>query len=129
MNTASDAVSNLRDGRSERHIIENKCIDGVSSGVKKVQVTTDLDICGFQDEASEKLIDKVDVNNLPYEVRERYLSAVRYYNDTIVDIEEKSKTEGIKNERERVIRFFYAKGQIDIIKSLYPDIKDEELRY
>ena len=44
--------------------------------------------------AISSFIKRIKVDNLPQEVREKYIRTLHYYNSVIVDIEEKAKVEG-----------------------------------
>ena len=52
---------------------------------------------------NELFIERIVVNNLPNEVRDRYMRVIHYYNTTIIDIEEKRIEMGIeKGDREGI---------------------------
>ena len=58
---------------------------------------------------NELFIERIVVNNLPKEVRERYMRDIHYYNTTIIDIEEKGIAKGIekgieKGKREALLK-------------------------
>ena len=103
----------------------------LSSGVRKISETKQInrpDLLAKLDPAIQDFIDRLNVEHLPGEVRERYHSAVKYYNDSIVDIEmratargesmgiEKGREEG-KNiqARETVLKMNKMTIEIDII--------------
>lgn len=69
----------------------------IRSGVTKISETKEIEdpeIIAGEDPAIREFIDRVNIKNLPYEVRERYISALRYYNDCILDIQEKGEKKG-----------------------------------
>lgn len=79
------------------------------SGVKKLPETKEIEdpeVIAGKDEAIREFIERVDIKNLPYEVRDRYLRAVRYYNTAILDIEEKATQKGRKE------------GQIELLNQM-----------
>ncbi len=61
--------------------------------------------------AIEKFIQRLDVRHLPQEVIDRYHSAIQYYNDTILDIEEKAEEKG-KTEGEKTKAIEIARGML-----------------
>jgi hypothetical protein len=68
------------------------------SGVEKIPETKeleDIEIIANRNPGIREFIERIDVNNLPDEVRDRYMRAIHYYNTTIVDIEEKGVAKGI----------------------------------
>ena len=58
------------------------------------------DIIIGNDDAIREFIDRIDMEYLPDSIRNRYLSDVKYYNDSIFDILEKSREKGEKRYRE-----------------------------
>ena len=67
------------------------------SGVKKIPETkeiTDSYIIDGDDKAISSFIKRIKVDNLPQEVREKYIRTLHYYNSVIVDIEEKAIEKG-----------------------------------
>ncbi len=70
----------------------------LKSGVHKISETKEIDnpdeISGG-DKAIQEFIDRLDMRHLPMDVRTRYLSAIQYYNDSIVDIDEKAEERGV----------------------------------
>jgi len=62
------------------------------SPVKKIE---DSDIIE-EDPAIKAFVERLDVEKIPLEVRDKYVGAINYYNDTIVDIAEKAREEGVK---------------------------------
>jgi len=105
------------------------------SGVTKISETKEIEdpemIIG-QDEALKDFIERVEINHLPFEIRDRYIRAVKYYNDSILDIQEKAESKGEikgrKEERARVIGLLHQQGRADDIKLLDPDITEDELQ-
>jgi hypothetical protein len=79
----------------------------MKSGVKlwpETKVIEDSEIIAGEDEAIREFIERVDIEHLPLEIRNRYLRALKFYNDAIFDIQEKGRAEGIAKERvERLI--------------------------
>ena len=77
------------------------------TGVKKILETKDIqdpEIVAGSDRAITAFIDRVNVKNLPQEVRDRYIRALNYCNTTIVDIEDKATERGIEQGIEKVAR-------------------------
>ncbi len=74
------------------------------SGVKKIPETKEIEdpeaVAGT-DKAIAAFIDRVKVENLPQEIRDRYLRTLRYYNTTILDIEEKATERGMEKGIEK----------------------------
>ena len=71
----------------------------LKSGVKAIPETKeieDIELVANRNPGIREFIERIDVNNLPAEVRDRYLRDIHYYNTTIVDIEEKGIEKGIE---------------------------------
>ena len=71
----------------------------LKSGVKAIPETKeieDIELVANRNPGIREFIERIDVNNLPAEVRDRYVRDIHYYNTTIVDIEEKAKEIGKK---------------------------------
>lgn len=71
----------------------------LKSGVKAIPETKeieDIELVANRNPGIREFIERIDVNNLPAEVRDRYVRAIHYYNTTIVDIEEKGVQKGKK---------------------------------
>lgn len=69
------------------------------TGVKRipeVKEILDPEVIAGPDKAITAFIERVKVENLPWEVRDQYLRAISYYNTTIVDIEEKAEERGLQ---------------------------------
>ena len=69
-----------------------------SGSNKKIQETKEIidpELLAGGDQAISEFIDRVNMDKLPLEVRERYMSAIRDYNDCILDIREKGHKDGI----------------------------------
>ena len=72
------------------------------SGVVIIPVTkelTDIELITNRNPGIREFIERIDVKNLPYEVRDR-LRAIYYLNTTIIDIEEKGFERGKKEWKE-----------------------------
>ena len=68
------------------------------SGVEKIPETKeleDIELIANRNPGIREFVERIDVNNLPDEVRDRYMRAIHYYNTTIVDIEEKAEKKGL----------------------------------
>jgi len=63
-----------------------------------------------------EFIDRIDVNNLPREVWDRYMRAIHYYNTTIMDIEEKAVEKGKKEGKKEGIKEGMKEGKKQSIK-------------
>ena len=68
------------------------------AGIEKIPETKeleDIELIANRNPGIREFIERIDVNNLPNEVRDRYMRAIHYYNTTIMDIEEKGIEKGI----------------------------------
>ena len=113
----------------------------MKSGVKLIQETKDIEdteIIAGQDEAIREFIERVDIEHLPLEIRDRYLRAVKYYNDSIFDIQEKGRAkgraigraEGLLKGEVKILLDFIQKGKLtadDVMQSddCSPELKAE----
>lgn len=91
------------------------------SGVKKISETKkieDPEIISGGNKAIEAFIERVKTENLPQEVRERYIRAVKYYNDTIMDIEDKAEARGLEKGIE--------KGKLETVRAMIAERFDDE---
>ena len=71
----------------------------LKSGTTKIPETKeieDIELVANRNPGIREFIERIDVKNLPAEVRDRYVRAIHYYNTTIVDIEEKGIEKGQK---------------------------------
>ena len=71
----------------------------LKSGTTKIPETKDIEdieLVANRNPGIREFIERIDVNNLPAEVRDRHVRAIHYYNTTIVDIEEKGIEKGIE---------------------------------
>jgi hypothetical protein len=69
----------------------------LKSGVRKISETkeiSDPDLVSGGNKSIRAFIDRVNIEHLPQEVRERYIRSLVYFNDTILDISIKSREEG-----------------------------------
>ena len=69
------------------------------SGFKTVPETKeleDIELIANRNPGIREFIERIDVNNLPKEVWDRYMRDIHYYNTTIIDIEEKGIEKGMK---------------------------------
>ena len=69
----------------------------LKSGVRKISETkeiSDPDLVSGGNKSIRAFIDRVNIEHLPQEVRERYIRSLVYFNDTILDISMKSREEG-----------------------------------
>lgn len=77
------------------------------SGVTKISETKEIEdpeaIAG-EDQAIREFIDRVNIKHLPYEVRERYINAISYYNGCILDIQEKAEERGRKEVAKNLLK-------------------------
>ena len=84
----------------------------LKSGVKAIPETKeieDIELVANRNPGIREFIERIDVNNLPAEVRDRYVRAIHYYNTTIVDIEEKGKEMGIEiGKKEGLLKAAFA---------------------
>jgi hypothetical protein len=77
---------------------------GLKSGVKKISETkeiSDPDAIAGDNKAIKAFIERVKEENLPAEVRERYIRSLDYYNHSILDIEHKAETRGQEKGKEQ----------------------------
>lgn len=101
---------------------------GLRSGTRRIEEVKEIknpaEVAGG-DKAIERFIQRLDIRHLPQEVVDRYHSAIQYYNDTILDIEEKGIARGmargmaegmVKGKAEGRLE-----GQIDVLKGLIED--------
>ena len=75
---------------------------GMNTGTAKilpVKQIEDSDIIE-EDPAIKAFVERLDVEKIPPEVRDKYVGDINYYNDTIVDIEEKAREEGREEGRQ-----------------------------
>jgi predicted transposase/invertase (TIGR01784 family) len=62
-----------------------------------------------------EFIERIDVKNLPHEVRDRYMRSIHYYNTTIVDIEEKAVEKGFeKGKKETSVKIAHELKKLKI---------------
>ena len=69
----------------------------LKSGVTKIseiKEIIDADLIAGGNHAIRAFIDRVNIENLPKEVRERYIRSLAYFNDTILDIRDKALEKG-----------------------------------
>lgn len=69
----------------------------LKSGVRKISETKEIadpDLVAGGNKSIRAFIDRVNIEHLPQEVRERYIRSLVYFNDTILDISMKSREEG-----------------------------------
>jgi predicted transposase/invertase (TIGR01784 family) len=93
----------------------------LKSGVSKISETkeiSDPDLVSGGNKSIRAFIDRVNIEHLPQEVRERYIRSLVYFNDTILDITIKSREEGEQVGIAKGEQIGIAKGeQIGIAKS------------
>jgi predicted transposase/invertase (TIGR01784 family) len=76
----------------------------LKTGVRKIdetKVIEDPALLAGQDDAIQNFMERVNIRNLPREVRERYIRALVYYNTTIMDIELKATAQGMEKGMEK----------------------------
>ncbi len=66
--------------------------------ISRVKQIEDSDIIE-EDPAIKAFVERLDVEKIPHEVRDKYVGAINYYNDTIVDMAEKAREEGREEGR------------------------------
>ena len=79
----------------------------LKSGTKTIPETKEIEgieLIANRNPGIRDFVERLDVNNLPAEVRDRYMRDIRYYNTTILDIEEKGKQEGLKEGRQEGLK-------------------------
>lgn len=85
----------------------------------------------------DRFIERIKVENIPNDVRERYESAIRYYNGSILGIEEKVEENGIevgkeigkdmeKRERDTTKRMLLNKMLIEMIQG-FPGLSQQDI--
>lgn len=86
--------------------------DALKYGVRKIPKTKEIEdpekIAGGN-KAIEALIDRLDIRHLPRDVKERYVAAIDYHNDSWADIEEKIEARVEKRIEARVEKKIEAK--------------------
>jgi predicted transposase/invertase (TIGR01784 family) len=86
------------------YLFQDKGLRYGARRIEEVKEIEDPEEVAAGDKAIERFIQRLDLRHLPQEVVDRYHSAIQYYNDTIVDIEEKGMTKGIaKGEKKKAI--------------------------
>jgi len=73
--------------------------EALRSGVETIPVTkelVDIDVIANRNPGIKEFVERLNVNNLPQEVRDRYFRTVDYYNATIMDIQKKGFEEGFE---------------------------------
>ena len=93
----------------------------LKTGVRKIVETKDIynpEVIAGPDKAITAFIDRVNIKNLPHEVRDRYISSINYYNTTIIDIEDKAIEKGKYEERIKIAlkMIFKQKSNEDIVE-------------
>ena len=77
-------------------------------GAVTIPVTKELqeiELIANRNPGIREFIERIDVKNLPNQVRDRHMRAIQYYNTTIIDIEEKAVERGIeKGKREGLFK-------------------------
>ena len=101
--------------------VSNPCIDGVFqygfsepsilsdflnaalelNGEQSIEDIQNHDVVAGPDKAITAFIDRVNVKNLPQEVRDRYIRSLNYYNTTILDIEDKATERSVEQAEVR----------------------------
>jgi hypothetical protein len=80
----------------------------LSKGAVKIPVTKklqEIELIANRNPGIREFIERIDVKNLPNQVRDRHMRAIQYYNTTIIDIEEKAVERGIeKGKREGLFK-------------------------
>lgn len=88
------------------------------SGVEKIPETKeleDIELIANRNPGIREFIERIDVKNLPHEVRDRYMRAIHYYNTTIVDIEEKAVEKGFeKGKKETSVKIAHELKKLQI---------------
>lgn len=88
------------------------------SGVEKIPETKeleDIELIANRNPGIREFIERIDVKNLPHEVRDRYMRAIHYYNTTIVDIEEKAVEKGFeKGKKETSVKIAHELKKLNI---------------
>ena len=88
------------------------------SGVEKIPETKeleDIELIANRNPGIREFIERIDVQNLPHEVRDRYMRAIHYYNTTIVDIEEKAVEKGFeKGKKETSVKIAHELKKLQI---------------
>ena len=88
------------------------------SGVEKIPETKeleDIELIANRNPGIREFIERIDVKNLPHEVRDRYMRSIHYYNTTIVDIEEKAVEKGFeKGKKETSVKIAHELKKLKI---------------
>ena len=69
------------------------------TGGSKIAETREIEnpaLIAGNDQAIINFFNRVDMRHLPQDVRSQYISALKYYNTTIIDLEEQAETRGLE---------------------------------
>ena len=77
------------------HIFKDQNINPDIKRIPKVKEIEDSDIIE-EDPAIKEFVERLDVDKIPPSVRDNYIGVINYYNDTIIDMEEKALEKGRK---------------------------------
>jgi hypothetical protein len=77
------------------YVFKDEALKTVAKLTPITKEIEDIERIADRNPGVREFIERIDVKNLPAEVRDRYVRHIRYYNDTIVDIEEKATERGI----------------------------------
>ncbi len=111
----------------------------LSSGVTKISEIKEIidpDLIAGGNHAIKAFIERVNIDNLPQEVRERYIRSLAYFNDTILDIRdkalEKGKAEGKQigkeqEKKETAVKMLKMDMDIKIISQI-TELSEEDIK-
>ena len=127
-------LSNLSKKPSELSSSVERCSyllkdSSMKSGVKKIaeeKEIEDPEVVAGGDPAIQSFIDRLNMKNLPEDIRNRYIRAVHYYNTTVFDIEEKAEERGVEKGVQQGIEQ-KTKKVVDNLIQRYPHMSDEDI--
>jgi hypothetical protein len=92
------------------YVLKDAALKSGAKAIPETKEIEDIERVAKRTPGVREFIERIDVNNLPAEVRDRYVRDVRYYNETIVDIEENATEKGIEMGKEQGIEMGKEQG-------------------
>ena len=77
------------------YVFKDRSLRSGSDKIPETKELEDIELIADRNPGIREFIERIDVNNLPNEVRDRYMRAIRYYNGAILDIKERGKKEAL----------------------------------
>ena len=104
---------------------------GLRHGARKIEEIREIknpkEVAGG-DKAIERFIQRLDIRHLPQEVIDRYHSAIQYYNETILDIEERAEEKGEKVAKVEIARGMLRDKMSIAIIAKYTGLTADEIK-